>query len=170
MENLLVGVLGHSNAGKSTTWYDLFDRNVRTRGNRPQRLYLRETEYVEVVLINGSPEERGLSVEDILEGSSPRIVLCSMQYRRDVGETLSYFEQRDYQLYVQWLNPGYRDSSEYPDSLELEARINVPPSALVVRNGKEPPRARVREIFEFIDNWARERRLVIQAEQSVEVH
>ncbi|MHC5726472.1 MAG: hypothetical protein ACYT04_47490 [Nostoc sp.] len=40
-ERLLVGVVGHSNAGKSSTWKDLFGTDVQTshHGNE-RRLYL----------------------------------------------------------------------------------------------------------------------------------
>src|SRR5687768_8443282 len=112
-ENLLVCALGHRDSGKSTTWETLFDRRVRTTKNRPRRLYLNddESEWVDVVLVNGSPEERKDTIEEILQGDSPRIVLSSMQYHPSVDETLSYFEARDYDGYVQWLNPGYRDGS-----------------------------------------------------------
>lgn len=159
-ENLLVGVLGHRNSGKSTTWYELFGHTVRTSQNRPRRLQLNETEWVDVVLVNGSPEERKETIEEILRGDSPRIVLCSMQYHPTVDETLSYFEERDYEWYIQWLNPGFNDPAEYPDELSLRARLEVDGSTFVVRNGKEPPTERAREIRQVIERWARPRGLI----------
>lgn len=55
--NLLVGVLGHRNSGKSRTWNVLFGSTVKT-GTLMRHLFLTETEYVEVFLVSGSPEER----------------------------------------------------------------------------------------------------------------
>ena len=161
-ENLLVGVIGHRNSGKSETWYRLFGQKVRTSQNRPRPLYLSEDEYVEVVLVNGSPEERGASVEDILKGDSPRIVLCSMQYRPGVQETLNYFEERGYQFYIQWLNPGYRDASGYADHLGLTRRLSRGSSIFLVRNGREPTDKRVGEIRDFIASWAGSRNLILR--------
>lgn len=79
-ERLFVGVLGHRDAGKSTTWNTLFGATVRT-GQYPRTLNLFPGECAEVFLISGSPEERGLYAGDILANQACRIVLCSMQYR-----------------------------------------------------------------------------------------
>lgn len=100
-ERLLVGVVGHSNAGKSSTQEDLFGANVKTSsyGNQ-RRLYLckNQKDWVNVFLINGSPGERQKDVKEILNPKgiinfeNPRILLCSMQYPNDaVGATVQYF-------------------------------------------------------------------------------
>ena len=57
MDKLLVSVIGKRNSGKSSTWNSLFGRTVKT-GTKLKRLYLNETEYVNVFLVSGSPEER----------------------------------------------------------------------------------------------------------------
>src|SRR5690242_5861821 len=98
-ENLLVAVMGHRNSGKSTTWYELFGRTVRT-GKEPRDLDLGGGESVEVFVVSGSPEERKEYVGDLLNGETPRVVLCSLQYRDDVWESYRYFFERDYQAIV----------------------------------------------------------------------
>ncbi len=77
--NLVVAVLGNRNSGKSRTWNSLFrkGRSVKT-GPRMRKLFLTDTQYVEVFLVSGSPEERKLYVGDIIGDLKPRIVLCSM--------------------------------------------------------------------------------------------
>ena len=54
MDKLLVSVIGKRNSGKSSTWNSLFNRTVKT-GIKLKRLYLNETEYVNVFLVSGSP-------------------------------------------------------------------------------------------------------------------
>src|SRR5690242_15705911 len=93
-ENLAVVALGNRNSGKSTTWYTLFGRTVRTRRGL-QPLWLTDTEYVDVFLINGSPQERSIDVAELIGDSEPRIVLCSMQYVWGVNHTFNYFVERD---------------------------------------------------------------------------
>ena len=46
-KNLLVSVLGNRKSGKSHTWNTLFGKTVRT-GGEVRKLYLSDTEYVEV--------------------------------------------------------------------------------------------------------------------------
>lgn len=89
-DNLVIAVLGNRNSGKSTTWNELFGRTVRT-GSQMRRLDLTATEYVEVFLVSGSPEERETYVGEIIGTQTPRIVLCSMQYRADVTQTIDFF-------------------------------------------------------------------------------
>ena len=93
-------------------------------------------------------------VGDILTDDDCRIVLCSMQYRHDVQDTLGYFINRGFSLCVQWLNPGFRDLDTVQDDLELRDEILAAHSTLSVRDGKIDPAPRVREIREFIYSWA----------------
>jgi hypothetical protein len=39
-----------------------------------------------------------------------------MQYHSEVIETIEHFINNDYFLYVQWLNPGYKDQNDMPHS------------------------------------------------------
>ncbi len=152
-DRLLVGVLGHRDSGKSRTWDTLFGARVKT-GKKPRKLELRPGESVEVFLISGSPEERQLYVGDILTDNDCRIVLCSMQYTHDVRDTLDYFLDRGFSLYIQWLNPGFRDTDTVQDSLGLRDEILSAQSTFSVRDGRIDPEPRVGEIREFIYGWA----------------
>lgn len=157
--NLVIAVIGNRNSGKSSTWNALFGGTVRT-GSEMRKLFLRGNEYVEVFLVSGSPEERKLYVGEIITVDNPRIVLCSMQYREDVVETIDYFTDRDYFLFIHWLNPGHSDDSYIPDSLGLVHRLLAIDSLLGVRNGKIDYNNRVKEIRDFIYGWARMRNLL----------
>jgi hypothetical protein len=160
-DNLLLGLLGHRNAGKSTTWYELFGYRVRT-GSQIRELYLTKTEYVEVFLVSGSPEEKDTYVGDIIGNLHPRIVLCSMQYIDTVAPSLDYFLQNDYFLYVQWLNPGHHDQNNLPhaDYLGIANKILSLDSTLSVRSGKVATRNRVQEIRDYLYGWAKSRNLI----------
>jgi hypothetical protein len=160
--NLLVAVVGHRNSGKSKTWYDLFGYEVIT-GKRCRSLSLSSSESVDVFLINGSPQERGRDVEDILQSERPRIVLCSLQYVEGVLATFDFFFRNDYSAFVQWLNPGHRDDARYADNLQLIPHLLAEPTCISMRDGKAPTESRVQELKEYIGGWARPRRLVHEA-------
>ena len=157
-EKLLVGVLGNEDSGKSYTWNKLFSRAVRT-GKKLHKLYFTDNEYAEVFLIYGSPQEREIPVGKIVRNAPP-IVLCSMQYREDVIRTLKWFVDRDYFLFIHWLNPGYRDTRKMVDKLNLTRKILDEESLLGIRNGKISAKNRVREMREFIYGWAQSRNLI----------
>lgn len=159
-KNLVVAVIGNRHSGKSSTWNALFDGIVRT-GSNMRKLYLRGKEYVEVFLVSGSPEERGLYVGEIITKDNPRVVLCSMQYRGDVIDTIGYFTERDYFLFMHWLNPGYSDDSYNQDSIGLVPRVLAEDSMLGIRNGQVDLSDRVREIRDFIYGWAKMRNLLL---------
>lgn len=158
-ENLLVAVIGNRNSGKSSTWNELFGRDVRT-GTELRKLYLNSNEYVEVFLVSGSPEERKRDIETIVPTYNPRIVLCSIQYQAHGLETIEYFTERDYFLFAHWLNPGYSDSSYNDDSLGLVTKLLATESLLGIRNGQIALGNRVNEIRDFIYGWAMTRSLL----------
>lgn len=161
MENIVISVLGHRNSGKSTTWNGLFDRTVRT-GSETRRLYLNQNEFVEVFLVSGSPEERETYVGDIVGTLRPRIILCSMQYRQDVNTTIDFFLQNHYEIYCQWLNPGYSDPFDIPmfDNLGIINYLISHKSTVTIQNGKLNLNERVQLLKEFIYGWARYRNLI----------
>ena len=176
-ERLLVGVVGHSNAGKSSTWKDLFGANVITsyHGNqRPLFLSKNQKEWVNVFLINGSPGEREEDVKKILNPKSiinfenPRIVLCSMQYPDDaVGATIQHFVEQKYDLFIHWLNPGYEDPQKYnDDSGFIPYILEQHNSLLGIRDGRVDRTSRVNEIQSFIRGWASTRGL-LNADQPI---
>ncbi|PWE81487.1 hypothetical protein XF30_03430 [Bradyrhizobium sp. SUTN9-2] len=160
-DRLFVSVLGHRNSGKSHTWNELFGRTVRTSGSS-RFLELRPNECVEVFLISGSNEERDQYAGDVLRDQTARVVLCSMQYVDRVSSTVAYVLQEEFQMYVQWLNPGYSDTSAYPDYLGIGNRLLHAHATIAVRSGKDDAVSRVRELREFIYGWAAFRKLIVQ--------
>src|SRR5262249_28238754 len=103
-------------------------------------------------------------VGGILAGQTCRIVLCSLQYRDGVQEALDYFVNNGFSIYVQWLNPCFRDHRKrIPAKLGLMDRVLGTRRALVaMRNGKESPGKRIGEIREIIYGWAVYRDLIVR--------
>jgi 50S ribosome-binding GTPase len=157
-ERLFVGVLGHRNSGKSTTWNTLFGATVRT-GQYPRTLIVYGGECVEVFLISGSLEERELYAGDILKNQDCRIVLCSIQYSEQVRETLDYVVEEGFDMFVQWLNPGRNDAGENYDRLGLIPWLLGHGATVSMRDGKVRPDPRTEEIRQFIHGWAKARGL-----------
>jgi hypothetical protein len=158
MSKLAVIALGHRNSGKSTTWYTLFGREVRT-GTEIRELPLTAELSIPVFLVSGSPEERGLYVGDIVSDASPRVVLCSLQYIEGARESVQFFLDNGYRLYVQWLNPGYSDEAVVPDSLGFLPFLLYNGAVVSIRDSTCEPDQRVREIREYLIGWASRRRL-----------
>lgn len=156
-DRLFVGVLGHRDSGKSTTWNTLFGATVKT-GRYPRPLPLYGGECVEVFLISGSPEERQLYAGDILAKQNCRIVLCSMQYVETVRKTLDY-AVKEFDLFVQWLNPGQHDTGENYDRLGLVSWLLGHNATVAIRNGQTPPEPRTEELRQYIYGWAKARGL-----------
>lgn len=155
---LFIGVLGNQNSGKSTTWNTLFGAKVRT-GKHTRTLTLHGGECVEVFLISGSPEERQKYAGDILDNQDCRIVLCSMQYTEIVRKTLDYVQEKDFDVFVQWLNPGRTDVGENDDRLGLQSWLLGHDATVSMRDGKAKPQRRTEEIRQFIHGWAKARHL-----------
>ncbi|OIJ14883.1 hypothetical protein BKP35_05460 [Anaerobacillus arseniciselenatis] len=154
---LLIAVLGHRNSGKSETWKKLFnDPNIRTAQKSLRSLQVGPNgEYTDVFLINGSPQERGRTVDEIIQvNCDPEIILCSIQFKKDAINTLKYFQDKNYFIYLHWLNPGYNDSYEYPDSESIIPEILKMESVIGKRNGKVNADKRVLEIRNYIYDWA----------------
>lgn len=159
-DRLLIATLGNRDSGKSTTWNSLFGSTVKT-GKNIRSLYLNSAQSVEVFLVSGSPEERDMYVSDILPDPLPQIVLCSTQYREDVRETFDFFFREGYEVFVQWLNPGFDDNGSYEDNFELRDYLLRNGATLQVRNGQINEASRVKEIRQFILGWASYRNSVL---------
>ncbi|MBC3831465.1 hypothetical protein H8K33_08085 [Undibacterium amnicola] len=158
-DKLAVVILGNRNSGKSTTWYELFGAQVRT-GQNGRRLNLTKCHYMEdVFLVNGSPEERNEPIANNFAAHSARVVLCSTQYVTN-NATLPWFINNGYELYVQWLNPGYHDSSKYRDTLNLIDYLVDAGATVKMQNGKLHVADRVKELRQFIFGWASGRNLI----------
>jgi hypothetical protein len=125
-----------------------------------RKLWLTDTQYVEVFLVSGSAEERKLYVGDIIGDLKPRIVLCSMQYIEEVTDTIQYFETNGYAFYTHWLNPGYSDLRAYTDHLGLVQSILDLGGTVEQRDGKVDVAPRVEEMRQHILQWAAAQSLV----------
>jgi len=160
-KRLFVGVLGHRNSGKSTTWNTLFGATVRTgKINRVLSLY--GGECTEVFLISGSPQERQIDASDILKNQDCHIVLCSIQYTEEVRNTLDYVFEEKFDLCVQWLNPGWNDNGENYDRLGLMPWLLGHGATVAMRDGKVAPAPRTEEIRQFIHGWAKAKGLTFK--------
>ncbi|USK35049.1 hypothetical protein LIT25_06855 [Bacillus sp. F19] len=155
-ERLLIAVLGNRNSGKSETWKTLFnDPNIRTTQKSERDLKLQTGAFTKVFLINGSSQEREKKVEDIIQvGYDPNIVLCSIQYKKSAIDTLKFFANKDYFIYLHWLNPGYNDSYEYDEYLGLIQEVMKMNSMIGKRDGKCSANIRVKEIKDYIYDWS----------------
>jgi hypothetical protein len=158
MSKLAVIVLGQRRSGKSTTWNTLFGRTVRT-GSEIRQLALTDELSIPVFLVSGSPQERHQYVGDIISDADPRVVLCSLQYTEEARESVRFFLDNGFQLYMQWLNPGYSDSQPEPDALGFLPFLLHAGATVSIRDGRQAADSRVREIREFLIGWASNRRL-----------
>lgn len=158
-KRLAVIALGRRNSGKTTTWNTLFQTVVKT-GTRERRLHLSKAQFVDVFLVNGSPEERDIPVAELLPADPPTIVLCSAQYRADVTDTFQHFFRQGYDVYVQWLNPGHPDDGAYADDLQLCDWLLRKGATVQRRDGRSEPCARVGELRQTVVGWATMRGLV----------
>lgn len=157
-DKLIVGILGPKNSGKTYTWNSLFGRTVKT-GKNLRKLFLNKKEYVDVFLVNGAPAERHKYVGDIITVDEPKIILCSLQYTKEVLETIDYFITNGYYLYIHWLNPGYNEAVEPPlfYSIGVINRLLANNSIVGVRNAQVNTQERIQELKDFIYGWAKSR-------------
>lgn len=134
-KKIAILVLGKPNSGKSKTWYTIFRRIIRTGwkklklSNAELNIFVQNSSFeetgniihVDVFIRNASFEEYG---DDIIDNDElkkiPDIVFCSVQYINKGIDTINWFKENGYYLYIQWLNPGYKDKSEYEDDLKFE--------------------------------------------------
>lgn len=159
MDRLFVSVLGNRNSGKSTTWNTLFGGNVRT-GQQTRQLPLYGGECVDVFLISGSFEERKKYAGDLLDNQDCRIILCSTQYKEAHETSLAYAVEKGFQIYAQWLNPGYNDPATMAfDSNGLSQWLLAREATVAIRDGQVPQTDRVEEIRQFVFGWAKARNL-----------
>jgi hypothetical protein len=154
MQNLVITLIGDRNAGKSTTWYSLFGRDVNT-GKALRELILFDGLITDVFLINGSPQERGMDIKKIMQGT-PRIVLCSIQYAEEAFPTLDHFVENCYRIMALWLNPGHYAPHSVPgfDSLGMMNYLLARGAMVGIRNGKEPTGPLAHEVRTLVHGWA----------------
>jgi hypothetical protein len=159
---LAVVILGKRNSGKSSTWYEMFGRTIRTGWKRLKNteVYVRNSSYEEagdeieddVFVRNASFEEWGDEAEDYFDKNAlPKIIFCSVQYTEKGIRTINWFKDNGYYLYVQWLNPGYYYKDEYSDFLEFEKKFGS--HGKFTKHSGEEKTGRVAEIIEFLRIW-----------------
>jgi hypothetical protein len=158
-DRLAVVVFGNSNAGKSFTWYTLFAGAVKT-GIYQRPFHLNCAQTVDVFLVVGSAEERGVHISSILPPDLPTIVLCSANYQASVTQTFDFFLNHGYDVVVQWLDPGHHDTVPNRDSLGIRDYLLVRGATIQVRDGKVPALHRTEEIRQVVLGWATYRDLV----------
>lgn len=159
-DRLLVTVIGERHAGKSTTWYELFGRELKSG---PKELELTKDSSVQVYLFNSSNEESGHTLEERLGLTDCRIILLAVQYKEEAFErTWNFAFEQHLRVYAQWLNPGH-DEREHFDNLGLIPRLLENGALISIRNGTESKgrlRKRAEEIRQHIHGWAAARRLL----------
>lgn len=159
---LAIVVLGNKNAGKSNTWYKLFNKPKVKAGKQLRPLYFNSSEYTNVFLINSSMEEQNKNIEDRLIDCD--ILLCSVQYNKKGQHTIEYLHSQGYELYVYWLNPGCSDKHTYNDYLKIVEMISSYPNSSVITCKAIPDdtdtKKRSCEILKYIYNWAKRENLV----------
>jgi len=171
IDKLAICVVGYPDSGKSETWYSLFGTKVK-RGKYERELCVFEDptsskkEYANVFLINGSPQESGEIINDMIPITHPQIILCSLQYiegkayAEGLFDSVKWLENSGYDLFVLWLNPGYNNDFPYLDNLGLFSRIQKNDNNLIGRrNGNHNPENRAEEIRNFIYGWSKPRGL-----------
>lgn len=97
----------------------------------------------------------------MLKNVSARIVLCSVQYVDEGRTTFEYAFNNGFDVYVQWLNPGYNQATAYFDKLGFSDQLLAAGATLSVRSGNRSALSRVREIREHIFGWAKTRGLIV---------
>lgn len=165
-KKLAIIILGNRDSGKSNTFYELFGRRIKTGW---KKLPL-EGKYIETFIKNSSFEETGQKIDDnifVRNGSFeemgdnietdpninqfPSIIFCAVQYIEKGLSTIEYFRKNGYYLYIQWLNPGYKDKQEYADYLKFEEKFSSAGKFYKV-SGKEKTE-RVEQLKQFLINW-----------------
>ncbi|WP_057767790.1 hypothetical protein [Cytobacillus praedii] len=158
-KKLAVVALGNKNAGKSNTWYKIFNQENIPTIRRLRQLHFNKKEYVHVFLLNGSMEERKREIDEELIDCD--ILLCSVQYNEKGKKTIEYLHKQGYQ----WLNPGCEDKQQYTDYLSIIQMINSYPNSTVkqCKAIKDDSDTKVRsdEIIQFIYEWARKEDIIL---------
>ncbi len=166
-QKLAIIVLGKPNSGKSSTWYEIFKRTVRTGwkrlklSNKELNVFLKNSSFEEtgkdihlnIFLRNASFEEYGDEITDFFDTDDlPKIVFCSVQYIEKGIETINWFKKNGYYLYIQWINPGYKHKNEeYPDKLKFEKTFKDYGEFHKVTGKEKVDRAS--KIKVFLSNW-----------------
>lgn len=131
-KKLFVVVLGEQNSGKSFTWETLFGRKIQ-KGKK--FLNLNDDLQAKVYIFVSSPQENLWTKERFLKefkiaNSVANIILCSLQThltgnmnKRNVvtaREVLEIANRNEYDIFMQWLNPGRRSGIDNQRDVERQ--------------------------------------------------
>ena len=170
-KRIVIVALGNRDSGKSTTWYEFFGRVIRTGYKRISfnfreiEIFVKNSSFEEmgedinedVFVRNASFEEYGDDAKEYFDiNNLPKIVFCSVQYTQKGIETINFFKEHQYYIYIQWLNPGCCDSTSYIDHLKFEESFKDF-GEFHIESGKEK-KERVLKIKAFIYNWIRQKK------------
>ena len=113
-DKLAIVVLGESNSGKTT----LLKRFVNFQGtnlhNRFWNIELEAGVFKDVYVINSSPTERKITLEELLGDKDPTFLVMTNQYSSSKNQSygpIPIFEdllKRGYCMKVLWLNPNFK--------------------------------------------------------------
>lgn len=165
---LAIIALGKPNAGKSTTWYELYGQRFKTgwkefiikgkkiiafvQNSSNEELAQKAKEYFKIFIRNSSFEESKVKAKGYKPFQElPDVIICSVQYSKGGLETMDWFRDNGYYLYIQWLNPGYNDKPEYEDHLNFE-KSYAKYGEFHKRSGKEVKK-RAEEVKQFLYEW-----------------
>lgn len=152
MSKLAVIVLGNRDSGKSYTWNSLFNRKVRS-GYKWLNIF--DEHCIELFLISGSPQERGKTIEEILKGDKPDILLSSIQYCFESFNSFDYLINSDYKIYCYWLNPGYEDKCDLKfDNHGVINFLLSKNATITITDANSLVQPRIEEIKRVILSWA----------------
>lgn len=165
-DKVAIVILGESNSGKSTTFYEIFNRRLQS-GYKILDINGVETL---VFLKNTSFEEMGIEIEDEYfikhksfnkyysqekykkffdENKLPKYIICAVQYQKG-DRTLDYLKNKGYYLYIQWLNPSFKSKKGYEDYNKYE-EIYSPYGEFYKESGLEKDE-RCKKIKDFLKN------------------
>ena len=150
---LAIVVLGERDAGKSTTWNDLFSATVRT-GQYVRGLTIKEKWKVDnVFLVSGSLQEREKHPTEVITDKIHEILLISVQYIAGARDTLRFLIENKYEIHCHWINPGHDVDRAYFDYLGLSQEYLHSSVTITMLSSKNLD-DRIFRIQEVILGWA----------------
>lgn len=171
-QKLFVAVIGEQRSGKSVTWEALFGKRVQ-KGKKT--LVLNEYLQTSVFVFVSSPQENYWTKEKFQTefnrtNQQSRIILCSLQShptgnminRRVVTkeEVLDTAKDNGYDIFIYWLNPGFRTGLDRHQNIEHEI-MNLTERKAVIGfkkfDARNQPSIRAEYIRKMILGWIQSR-------------
>jgi len=165
-KKLAIITLGRPNSGKSSTWYEFFGKVIRTGwktiyiNKQKLEIYVRNSSFeetndeigIDIFVRNSSFEEYGDEPETFFDDDNlPEILFCSVQYIKKGICTIQWLVDHGYSLYIQWLNPGFKDATKYDDFLKFEEAFSMH-GIFLTESGKEKAN-RLKKVNDYLAKW-----------------